>query len=136
MPGVAIRFRSLTTKALRLEMAPVEDRIEKFLLNYLNDIKDKVQPYPPVPSGSRYRRTGSLFRGWSVLGSTFNATLTIDTIRGGSRRQYPKWVYGDKEGNYQMIYHQAHGWKRLVDFVSRDVYRNGLQNIYNSVRIK
>ena len=138
MPGVGVRFRALTSKALRLEMASVEGQLEQYITDYLNGIKEKVSVYPPVPSNSRYVRTGHLQAAWNMplQGSAFDRTLVVDTVAGGGIKQYARYVHGDALGEFQMPYHRANNWQNLYDHLDRPGYSAGLRKIYASARIK
>lgn len=137
MAGVpTIEFKALTRTPLRLEMSTIHAQIESYIHDYLDGIRKVVQPYPPVPAGSRYKRTGALLRGWSISGTAFDQILRIDSVAGGATRQYAKYVHGDQEGNFQQWYHQGHGWQKLADHIDRSAYRAGLQRIYADARIQ
>lgn len=136
MPGVAVRFRALTTKKLRLEMAPAHTQIRAFITTYLQGVQAVVSKYPPVPPNSRYVRTGDLFRGWHITGQGgFDQSLVASSRAGGARREYAKFVHGNKFGDEQMWYHAANGWKRIADYYDREHLRSGVQDIYHTVRI-
>lgn len=137
MPGVAIRFRALTSKALRLEMAPVESQVRGFITAYLETVQGIVSKYPAVPPNSRYKRTGALLAGWHINGrGTFDQTLVASSRAGGASREYAVYVHGDRVGDGQMWYHGAANWKRIADYYDRKNFREGIQSYYNRVRIR
>jgi hypothetical protein len=79
---------------------------------------DDLREYPPVPPGSRYKRTFKLRRGWAarfaVQGDEFRIAVSNDT-------RYLKWVMGsfDQRRNYQTRVHQRNGWRlgnNIVEF--------------------
>lgn len=70
---------------------------------------DELQFYPPVPAGSRYRRTYRLRRGWDVRLVNSGEGYEIQVVNGVV---YTKWVVGsfDQRRNYQTAVHQRNGW--------------------------
>lgn len=136
MPGVAVRFRALTSKALRLEFASAEVQVKSFLTTYLRQVQANVQPYPPVPANSTYKRTNSLFRGWHITGQgSFDQSLVISSRAGGARREYAAFVHGDRFGEQQRWYHAANNWKNIADYYDRRDFRNNIQKLYATLRI-
>jgi hypothetical protein len=88
---------------------------------------------PPVPSGSRYRRTGDLGRGWRP-----NVQITLSEISGylwnsatdrKSGREYMTYV----QGPWQTLMHQQTGWTTISDVraARAQQYRADLQAIYS-----
>lgn len=136
MPGVAVRFRALTTKALRLEFKAVEGLAAIYLTRYLTSVRDQVRAYPPVPANSRYHRTYSLYDGWHINGiGSLDQSLVASSRSGGAVREYAMFVHGDKSGEGQQWYHAANNWKRLADYYNRRDFRTGLQALYGKLRI-
>lgn len=76
---------------------------------FSNDLRD----YPPVPPGSRYKRTYRLKRGWIVRlveqDNAYQVVVSNPTV-------YTKWVMGsfDQRRSYQTAVHRRNGW-RLAD---------------------
>jgi hypothetical protein len=136
MPGVAVRFRALTTKALRIEFAPVENSVKAYLTNYLRQVQAQVQPYPAVPPNSKYKRTYSLYRGWHITGvNSFDQSLVASSRAGGASREYAEFVHGDRLGQNQRWYHAANNWKLLADYYDRRDFREGIQSLYARLRV-
>lgn len=136
MPGVALRFRALTTKKLRLEFEPVKLQVSGYLTSYLTAVRDNVRPYPPVPPNSKYQRTYALYRGWHITGQGgFDQSLVASSRAGGAAREYAVPVHGDLAGEGQRWYHAANNWKLIADFYDRRDFRTNIQALYSRLRI-
>jgi hypothetical protein len=77
---------------------------------------DDLRDYPPVPPGSRYKRTFKLKRGWIVrlvdVGDSHQVIVSNPTF-------YTKWVMGsfDQRRNYQTALHRRNGWRLANNIV-------------------
>ena len=74
---------------------------------------DEMQHYPPVPAGSRYRRTGRLKR--SMAARVIRQGNEVRLIAESSA-SYSKWVVGtfDRRRKYQTRKHAQTGWPLLA----------------------
>lgn len=75
---------------------------------------DEMQHYPPVPAGSRYKRTYRLRRGMvaRVVRSGNEVRLVAE-----SSAPYSKWVVGtfDRRRKYQTAKHKKTGWPLIAN---------------------
>lgn len=74
---------------------------------------EEMQHYPPVPPGSRYKRTGRLKRGMAarVIRQGNEVRLIAE-----SSTSYSKWVVGtfDRRRKYQTAKHKKTGWPLIA----------------------
>lgn len=127
--GIGFRFRALTGGALKLHTEPQITQVAKFVNDYVDATVREIDAYPPaVPLPNRYRRTGTLYRGWVKT-----ARISPSGIDVKYENRVPYAVY--VQGNKQRPYHAAHGWRRVDQHVDRAKFRNGLFAIYRTMRI-
>jgi len=105
-------------------------------------VHSKIPSYPPAPTGSKYRRTGTLGRTITTMqGGEPNALSRVDDpiggkVRGivGTRLEYAPWVI---DRDRQTDAHKRNGWWNLQDVVEklrtgiRSTYKKALQNFLN-----
>jgi hypothetical protein len=127
------RWRALRVNPNRVDTRAAQRDVERFMWAFLYDRIKDLQRYPPVPSGSRYRRTGDLGRGWRP-----NVQITLSEISGylwnsatdrKSGREYMTYV----QGPWQTLMHQQTGWTTISDVraARAQQYRADLQAIYS-----
>lgn len=122
-------FRALTTR--KLQLLPENNRVavEKYTVEFVQDLLDVVRPYPPVPPPpNRYKRTFQLEGGWRI-GKSFTASGLYVSLYNVKR--YARFV----QGLDQYWYHARTGWKVVQDYVDRDAFHTGLTRLYRDFRI-
>jgi len=134
MPSVRVRFRALTTPRLKKNA----DQIKKDVVNVLLDVGDSIiediREYPPQPEASKYKRTFTLYHGWSRMvytrsdGSLVCLVFNDATDQWG--RKYAGWVQGAMQA------HQNAHWTRIGDILDdyKDSLRDSLRNVYSSIQ--
>lgn len=134
--GLGVRFRALTSGRIGLATDKQMIAVEKFMYAWLNNIVEKVQPYPPIPPPpNRYQRTNDLFRAWTLPVSVvqnpsgFVGRVAVDPSK--LKRPYAKYVLGLE----QRPYHAAHGWKRIHDYEDHPAFTAGVLKIMRSFRV-
>lgn len=127
------RWRALRVNPVRVDTRAAQRDVERYMWDFLYARIAELQRYPRVPSGSRYRRTGDLGRGWRP-----NVQITFSEISGylwntatdrKSGREYMTYV----QGPWQTSQHQQTGWRTISDVRSARAlqYRADLQAIYS-----
>lgn len=113
MPG-PIRVTAILPKQQISSLYP-PPRIRKWLIEVGEDFKKEMRVYPPVPPGSRYKRTFRYQRGWDrPLEITANRVTAINRVR------YARYVGGPREQIREGVatqweLHAAHGWRSSSD---------------------
>ena len=59
-------------------------------------VVDRMADYPPPPSGSGYRRTGTLGRRWTQTQPSVTATATELVVKVGNNTKYGPWVQNEQ----------------------------------------
>lgn len=122
------RFRAYTTPKRLLKfgatMAAANKLAGAFQKKWADNIVKQMQVYPPIPAGSTYERTFTLRGGWRAEGPSF-------TVEGLTTRIYnPVRYMPFVQGQWQQPYHEAHGWRNIADYLDREGYRKGVQDVY------
>jgi hypothetical protein len=131
-----VAFKALTTK--RLQLLPTNQRliVERYVEDYISNLKDVMQSYPPVPPPpNRYVRTERLYNAWVIdrpsVGTGFSMRLQNNATDYRPNRVYSQYV----QGEYQVWYHKRTGWKKLSDYIRRSEYIAGLRDLYRGFRV-
>lgn len=85
----------------------------------------KSTPYPPVPAGSKYIRTGNLANRWAVV------NLGVARYALVNRAPYSGWVVGEQ----QTQTHRQNKWWRASEILARrlDELRDRLRVAYTKL---
>lgn len=129
--SIRVRFRALTGGRVLTKSREMIDDIEEYQQSYLEEIINKVRNYPPVPPESTYIRTYTLFRSWRV--ETYRRSdamyaYILNYAMDPSGSFYATYVQGD----WQVGYHAANGWKNINDYLDRREYIRGLMRVIRS----
>jgi len=93
-------------------------------------ILQNLPSYPPQPTGSRYRRTGTLGKSLTRKAERGRGGV-VGTV--GSRVVYAPYVISDKKAGGrgpQTVVHKRHGWWTLQSEVKR--MRKSIVNVYRA----
>lgn len=102
---------------VQLEMRGVEILVSKYrrfdgqdilirtIDTYVAQMQLYLREYPPVPAGSRYRRTFKLRGGWEHVRGPGSVGRLVNRVR------YAQYVQGQR----QRPFHRRHGWKTTDD---------------------
>lgn len=73
----------------------------------------------PIPRGSRYRRTGTYGRSFSLTKDGLSWRLESDAVQKG--RAYTRYVGGMADGSGQIKRHKQTGWPNISEIVTKRV---------------
>lgn len=131
--SVRIQFTALRAGVKHIPAPQITAALTAYNEKFVQTIVDKTKPYPPVPAGSWYVRTGHLYRSWKVRpriagdAISFEALNPVQDPRG---RYYSGYVHGP---TYQWTWHRRHGWRNIGDVVQEvgghTAFRIGAQQI-------
>lgn len=133
---LSLRFRALTKGRVQLVVESQLRETELYVRAHLEKILAEVRPYPAVPPGSRYQRTGTLFNSWEIIGATTFSQIDMRLVNYAQEptaraREYAVFV----QGKYQWWRHAQTGWKRVDDYADRVGYTRGLRAILGTIRV-
>jgi hypothetical protein len=90
----------------------IRNAVERALLL----LQGKAAVYPPAPSSSTYRRTGTLGRLWTSAARVVEmGSGAFVSGRVGNATPYGPWV---QDPDQQSAVHKAHGWKTTGQIVA------------------
>ena len=128
---ITIGLASLRAKFARMA-TKMPEQIEKASLETVLYVHSNMPKYPPVPSGSSYRRTGLLGRSVTTLmGRSPDALSRVENKFGGVRAivgtkvKYSPWVIDE---NRQTSTHRDNGWWTLQGVVRS--LSGGIRKVY------
>lgn len=130
----AARFRALRVNPTRVDIAAATREVDQYVWDFVEDILESVNKYPPPPPNSTYVRRGldgGIMGSWhhSIINVTNGVEHRLYNNATDPRgRQYFIYV----QGAWQTALHAQTGWDRLdlAVLAKRREYRNGLQAIY------
>ena len=122
---MSIKIDDRQLKAVTDKLGSIED-FQKWATPAMNQslalLQDDIADYPPKPSHSTYRRTGTLGRRWTTaiqkLGSGIRGRL-------GNNTAYAPWV---QSATQQVSFHKRTGWK--TDEQVTDNNRDRIERIF------
>ena len=127
MPDLTVKFTAFSGKIPLYDTRKLNRLMKDAMREHAKSVIDAVKVYPLHNPNSKYRRTGSLRRGWMLAGkrSTNEYVLTIFNTM-----FYATFVQGPK----QVWYHALTGWKVLANFLQRDEWRRRILKIRDQLR--
>jgi hypothetical protein len=121
MPQTTIDIKGLKELIDRFEKMPkeVQQAMNKTMAESLRVLQEKTPGYPPKPSGSNYRRTGTLGKSLGMNGgkpTVYSIKGTGANVEGryGTDLSYAKYVIDEQRQAYM---HKQWWW--TLDFVAR-----------------
>jgi len=142
---MVVSTRSVTTINPLDDFIDYVDSIESFVQDIGRDTFDKVRNpflsalrfYPPVPPGSRYKRTFRLRRGWKLFIQTMvnGFELIVSNLT-----KYTPWVVGSlakvrsAAAQFQRAFHRKNGWPLAVDIIDMwfDIFISEFEDEFDS----
>jgi hypothetical protein len=122
--SVKLRGAELVRQGLKDLRAEVPKIGAQDLYDALKRARAKVIKYPPPPPGSRYRRTGTYGRAWTVrrnpTGRRQFAGYTLIGHAVQRVREYTKYVGGDAYGLQQAMIHEGR-WVLARDAIEAEM---------------
>lgn len=128
-----LRWRALTVNPQRVDVNRAERDVMYFVSDFLGKLVDAVAVYPPPPPGSRYVRTGNLYRGWVVNVSRTRTGVEGRVVNYATDRKSGRRYMPFVQGAFQTAVHRTTGWQRIDEAraSTQRAYRDGLQRIYS-----
>ena len=118
MSGYTVELKGVGELSKRLENVADGAYLKVALTGAGVDLTSKARQYPPVPSGSAYKRTNKLRNSWDFRISDDNQVLSIGTHKGSV--PYAPYVMGRDE---QVTFHAWHGWKTIEGIIQVNIDR-------------
>lgn len=91
---------------LDMDRLELENLLEGELGPFAQSVGVATGKYPPPVPGSAYERTGHLDRNW------YYKLLSRLSVEVGNLATYAGYVHGRE----QVPWHEAHGWRRLIEW--------------------
>jgi hypothetical protein len=119
----------------------INENIEKVL----KDSRDKVRKYPPIPKGSKYKRTYKFYEGVKIVkpkrtsaGGSWKRQGKLVAKARQKGRSYAVFVTGDSRGRGQALVHQKgykgrKGWNVMANVVEKNS-KNLVQKIQRDTK--
>lgn len=86
---------------------PGQDVLIRTVDTYVAKMQLELIHYPPIPPGSRYRRTHRLGRDWQHVRGPGSVGRLVNRV------PYAQYVQGQR----QRRFHRAHGWQTTDDML-------------------
>lgn len=108
--AVTARLKALTRKTLRVDAKGLLDSVEQMAERRKKWAEGILTTYPPPRPNSKYKRTGTLRRGWDIKVSSVTSGVNL-RIRNDVR--YVVAVHGSESGSGQWSLHAETGWMKF-----------------------
>lgn len=129
---IGARFRALTAHSKQIRTEALVAAVGAIQRAHAEQVKKRLQQYPPPIPTSNYERTFKLQGGWKVEGPSLGRDGVLTRVV--NRVGYAGFVHGDNTGDGQTEIHQGR-WPLMVEELDRGRYIGELRNMMRGLRI-